>query len=311
MSAVISRLDAIAAQRGVIVTDVDLSSYMSEEMSHDVRSIHTYAEEVAELIFCPQEEQGVQLAFRPLDGKFAFRSHEMSVWTGYKGHGKSAFISQAFLFFIKRGQKVFIISPEFHPARLIERMIYQHFQTRQISEDMLMEFFNWAGQFMFVYGKQTSLKPDDVVALCRYAYDKHKVDHILIDSLMKCGIGTDDYTKQKTFVDRIQNIAHAHGPHVHLVAHARKEKDDDSRPPRLHDVKGASEIADMVENVLVVWRNKDKEKAASMNKTNKLTEPDAFFVVEAQRNADGWIGAVPLWYSPQSLLFSDSELKDF
>ena len=124
---------------------------------------------------------------------------------------------------------------------------------------------------------------------------------------MKCGIPSDDYTKQKTFVDRLQNIAHCFGPHIHLVAHARKQDQSDERPPRLHDIKGASEIADMVENVCIVWRNKAKEKDQNVKKES----PDAMFIVEAQRNADGWIGSVPLWFDPHSVKFTDNQLSEW
>jgi twinkle protein len=284
---------------------------MDEDIGHDIKPISDYAEEVAKRIFCPDEERGTHTPFTSMNGRFAFRQSELTIWTGYKGHGKSSFISQMFLHFMDKEQNAFIISPEFSPEVVIEKLVYQHYMTRNIDEHELMRFFQNYGKKMMVYGKQTSLKPHDVIALCRYACDKFSPSHILIDSLMKCGIAPDDYSKQKYFVDQIQNIAHVHGPHIHLVAHARKDKDDDTRPPKIHDVKGSSEIADMAENVLVVWRNKQKEKEVPHGKMTLQDQPDAFFIVEAQRNADGWIGTIPLWYSPSSMLFSDTKLVTF
>jgi twinkle protein len=108
----------------------------------------------------------------------------------------------------------------------------------------------------------------------------------------------DDYSAQKMFVDHIQTVAHANPLHIHLVAHARKGNDD-SKPPRLHDIKGASEIADMAENVLAVWRNKEKEK----NPEKKSDEPDASLTVEAQRNGDGWIGNCNLMFNRDAMSF--------
>jgi hypothetical protein len=55
----------------------------------------------------------------------------------------------------------------------------------------------------------------------------------------------------------------------------------------------------MAENVLTVWRNKQKEK----NPGSKHDEPDAILTVEAQRNADGWIGSANLLYDANSMLF--------
>ena len=150
---------------------------------------------------------------------------------------------------------------------------------------------------MWLYDQQSSLKPADVVALCRYAVDVHGVDHILIDSLMKCGIPPDDYGAQKKLVDMIQQVAHRNKVHIHLVAHARKGNDD-SKIGGLHDVKGSSEICDMAENVIFVWRNKAKELGGG-----KIDEPDCIIKVEAQRNGDGWIGALPLMFNKSNFTF--------
>lgn len=218
----------------------------------------------------------------------------------------SLMISQILMAAIHRGKRVFIISPEFKPASVLERMLYQHSATTSPGVDHLNAFMDFLLERMWLYDAQSSLKPDDVVALCRYGADKLQADHILIDSLMKCGMGPDDYAGQKQFVDRIQSVAHAHPLHIHLVAHARKTNDD-SKPPRLHDIKGASEIADMAENVLVVWRNKEKEK----NPEQKHDDPDASLSVEAQRNADGWIGTVHLNHDSEAQLFMEPGYANF
>ncbi len=302
----LSKLDDMAAKTGNFVSGIDLNPYKTEEIEHNVKPSMEYAEDVAKLIFCPPEDVGVCVA-QALQGKFHFRSHELTIWTGYKGHGKSQYMSQCLMQFLKAGEKVFIVSPEFTPARVLERMVYQHNDSRNISEERLVAFFNAMDGLMWLYSQQHSLKPDDVIALCRFAVDKYNVNHVVIDSLMKCGIPNDDYTRQKNFVDKLQSIAHTTGVHVHLVAHARKDQDD-GKPPRLHDVKGASEIADMAENVVVVWRNKAKEKDTESKKSLQEA-PDALFVVEAQRNADGWIGTVPLWFNGTT--YSESTLTEF
>lgn len=306
MSAVaqgISRLDAMVHRFPNRVTqDIDLSGYMDDEQVHRVKSAMDFAEEVATLFFLPPDQQGRQLPWAGFGNKFYFRQNELTIWTGFKGHGKSAALSQVMNFSMCQGDKVFIISPEFKPARVIERMIMQKVGRRDVSEYQLAEWFNWAENLLWLYDCQSSLKQQDVLALCRYAIDKFQVDHIVIDSLMKMGINPDDYGNQKQFVDRIQSIAHNNPVHIHLVAHARKGSSDEV-PPRLHDIKGTSEIADMAENVFVVWRNKPKEKAVSMGDRKKDEEPDAIAFVEAQRNGDGWIGGVPLEFDPHSMLF--------
>ena len=51
-----------------------------------------------------------------------------------------------------------------------------------------------------------------------YVRKELKADHIVIDSLMKCGLGTDDYTAQRDFVDGLCAIARDTGLHIHRSA---------------------------------------------------------------------------------------------
>ena len=306
MSNVINSFDKFASTN--LVRNVDLAGYMTEQVEHNIKPASDYKMLLRDRLVNRQggDPNATVLPFNSLRGKFEFRQHELTIWTGYKGHGKSLMISQALMAAIHRGKRVFIISPEFRPESVLERMLYQHGATTTPGVEHINEFMAFLLDRMWLYDAQASLKPDDVVALCRYGADKLQADHILIDSLMKCGMGPDDYSGQKQFVDRIQSVAHANPTHIHLVAHARKTNDD-SKPPRLHDIKGASEIADMAENVLVVWRNKEKEK----NPEQKHDEPDASLSVEAQRNADGWIGTVHLNHDPEAQLFMEPGYANF
>lgn len=210
----------------------------------------------------------------------------------------SLLISQVFNEAIRHGKRIFIFSPEFRPERVLERMLYQHAETTQPTREDLEEFMRYVTERVWLYDTQGSLSAKEVIALCRYVAETITVDHILIDSLMKCGMAPDDYAGQKQFVDQVQVVAHSYPLHLHLVAHAKKANDD-SKPARLHDVKGASEIADMAENVLSVWRNKEKEKTPE----KRGDEPDASLTVEAQRNGDGWIGNCNLMFNRESMNF--------
>lgn len=298
-----SQLDKLADKLiqfpNMVPDEIDLSEYFSEEIAHKVKPATDYQDELVKLLVGENDYlKGTPLPFNGLNGKFSLRPHEMTVWVGYKGHGKSALISQVLVSAMTRSDKLFIISPEFRPVKVIERMLFQKIRTREPHVEDINNFMHWVGDKLWLYDAQHSLKPKEVIALCRYAAKQLGVNHILVDSLMKCGIAPDDYGSQKAFVDEIQGICHKYPLHLHLVAHARKGSDDE-KPAKLHDVKGSSEIADMSENIISVWRNKPKEKQQEKH----LDEPDAILVVEAQRNADGWIGQVPLLFDQDTMLF--------
>ena len=289
---------AILNYPGFVPDSIDLSAFMDEEQIHRVKNAYEYKDKLLELIR-GHGEFGVQTPWESTRGKFEFRPAELTVWSGFKGHGKSLVIGQVFENFISAGQKTFIISPEFPPHRVLYRMLIQSLTKAGLAEGTAIAWLDAVKDSLWIYDQQSSLKPRDIPALCRYAVDKLGVEHILIDSLMKCGIDQDDYSGQKRLVDQVQQVAHKSKVHIHLVAHMKKGKDD-KEVGGLHSVKGASEIADLAENVIVVWRNKEKEMGG-----DNIDSPDCIVKIEAQRNGDGWIGKVPLFFKPDSYTFAE------
>lgn len=284
--------------RNVLNEDLDISKWLDEDHKARVSTVAHFVPKVMEMVLKIGELQH-PTPWGSIAGKFGFRESELTVWSGFKGHGKSLVISQVFEKFLHDGKKAFIISPEFPPHRVLYRMMIQSLGQQNITTDNAWAWLEAIEKQLWLYDQQSSLLPMDVIALCRYAVEVHGVDHILIDSLMKCGIPPDDYKGQKNLVDSIQQVAHRSKVHIHLVAHARKGNDD-GKIGGLHDVKGSSEIADMAENVLFVWRNKNKEMGGG-----KIEEPDCIVKVEAQRNGDGWIGQVPLWFKKNTFTFHE------
>lgn len=282
----------------MIPDSIDLTAFFDEEKIHRIRDAWQYRDKLIELM-TGKGEQGYSMPWAGFHGKMEFRPAEMTLWAGFKGHGKSAAASQVLEHLMdKHGQKVFIISPEFPAHRVLYRLLVQSIDSRFPDAELLDNWLNVVKTQLWIYDQQKSLTPRDVPALCRYAIKNLGVQHILIDSLMKCGIAPDDYSKQKEMVDQIQQVAHNSNAHMHLVAHLRKGKSDEEIGG-LHDVKGASEIADLCENVIIVWRNKNQE-------INKGTgEPDAVIKIEAQRNSDGWIGKLPMSFNKHNFKYSE------
>jgi twinkle protein len=288
---------------GLIRDSIDLSAYLEPEQSQAIRPANYFTEKALDILAGRNAAKGLPLPWGKAADKFAFRPGELTIWTGYKGHGKSMLLSLILLYVMGKGERVFILSPEFRPEAVLARKIRQAATNAHPSESFARRFLEWAGNGrMWLFDHQGSLTPETVTSVIRYAVDQHAVTHVLVDSLMKCGIAPDDYNRQKKLVDDLQTIAHQTGVHLHLVAHARKGESDD-KPARLHDVKGASELCDMAENVLSVWKNKKKLDAQSNGNTKHDDEPDALLTIDSQRNGDGWTGSIRLWFHPASFQF--------
>jgi len=291
----------------LIDSHIDLSQFTEPENVHRVRSADRFKKRTLDVLAHRGAAIGAPMPWLKSRDLIELRPGELSIWTGYKGHGKSQMISQVMLHVMRLNNRVLIISPEFKPEEVLARKCRQESGSARPPEKFVDDWFGYASNRLWLFDHQGALQADNVVALCRYAVATFQINHIVIDSLMKCGIGVgaDDYTKQKHFVDKLQSVAHQSGPHIHLVAHARKGASDES-PPGLHDVKGTSEIGDMAENVFSVWRNKPKHKAMSAGDQSKGNEPDAILTCESQRNGSGWNGAMQFWFDPQSGQFLES-----
>ena len=63
---------------------------------------------------------------------------------------------------------------------------------------------------------------------------------------------------QKTFVEKLKRVADDTNVHVHLVHHIRKGESEHDRPNKF-DLKGSGAIADLADQIFIVWRNKKRE----------------------------------------------------
>ena len=253
------------------------------------------------------------LPWQKTHDKFRFRPGEVTLWCGQNGHGKSLVTGMAVLSLIAQNQKACIASFEMKPAKTLERMARQFSSQRQPGyadqdPEILAVFRELYEQFdaltdgrLWLYDQQGAVKPDVVAGMAKYCANELGIGHIVIDSLMKCVAGEDDYNRQKDFVDTLTSIARDCGTHIHLVHHIRKPGSEGEVPSKA-DVKGSGAITDQVDNVLMVWRNKVKEKKQAEGKLVPPDEADCLLICDKQRNGE-WEGKFALWWHAESQQF--------
>jgi twinkle protein len=240
---------------------------------------------------------------------------EVTLYAGTNGGGKSLITGQIALGLIKQGEKVCIMSFEMKPKRTLMRM------TRQFSGQDLDNLFikdrgalinsyydrlkKFTTEKLWLYDQQGTTNSKQVISVARYCAVELNITHVFIDSLMKCVSGEDDYNAQKAFVDELTALARDHNVHIHLIHHIRKLANEEVYPNK-NDVKGTGAIADQVDNVLLMWRNKKKERMIRNNEEIKGVQPDAYLMCEKQRNGEHeeWY---QLWYHKDSQQFVEDE----
>ena len=233
-------------------------------------------------------------------GRFYLRPGEVTLWPGINGSGKSYVTGMVMTSLIAQGQKVGIASFEMKPRKTLGRQLRQAFEGSNPTVDFAHRFIDWLAGKLWLYDHQGQVKLEALYGVVKYMAVDLGVTQVLIDSMMKCVKGEDDYNGQKDFIDNCCTLARDLGIHIHIVHHTRKGENDD-RVPNKFDVKGSGSITDQVDNVLIVWRNRKKERDAETIGYDSSV-PDALVIVDKQRNGD-WEGKIALWLHKPSFQF--------
>lgn len=291
-----------------IPDDIDFSAYMDmTDHSHSVIASGQYADEVVDYFWSDKVDHGDLLPWDSSVGKILFRPSEVTIWTGFNGHGKSLGLGQFCVGLLGQAKKMCIASFEMRPVVTLARMSRQAAGASKPDPEFIRQFHKMTNNWVWIYDQQGMVSPEKLIGVMNYCAHEKGIQHFVIDSMLKCGLAEDDYNNQKLFIDRICTVARDTGMHVHLVAHSKK-KEDESKPPRKMDVRGAGSITDQVDNVIVWWRNKPKEEALASNinqdkREEFLNSPDAVMICDKQRNGD-WEGKLGFWFDPASMQFT-------
>lgn len=280
---------------------IDFEQYLKLTEAHmKVKDASVFIDELKEDLANPVVIKKVGMPWSKTINEFDFRSGEVTLYAGTNGSGKSLITGQIALGLIKQDQKVCIMSFEMKPKRTILRMTRQFSGTDldnpilknklEINNQYLERLKTFSTGKLWLYDQQGTTNSGQVIAVARYCAVELGITHIFVDSLMKCVRGEDDYNAQKAFVDELTALARDHNVHIHLIHHIRKLSSEEVKPNK-NDIKGTGAIADQVDNVLLMFRNKAKERKIRNNETVENL-PDAMLMCEKQRN-----GEVEDWYN--------------
>jgi twinkle protein len=280
---------------------IDFEQYLKLTEAHmKVKDASVFIDELKEDLANPVVVKKVGMPWSKTINEFDFRSGEVTLYAGTNGSGKSLITGQIALGLIKQDQKVCIMSFEMKPKRTILRMTRQFSGTDldnpilknklEVNNQYLERLKTFSTGKLWLYDQQGTTNSGQVIAVARYCAVELGITHIFVDSLMKCVRGEDDYNAQKAFVDELTALARDHNVHIHLIHHIRKLSSEEVKPNK-NDIKGTGAIADQVDNVLLMFRNKAKERKIRNNETVENL-PDAMLMCEKQRN-----GEVEDWYN--------------
>ena len=229
-------------------------------------------------------------------GQFDLRAGEFTLWAGESGSGKSMILGQVISHVIAQGYKAVIASMEMKPHQTLRRMLGQcaGVPIENIGETFVSNWLKWATGKLWLYDKLDTVASDLILRLIKAVSYKLSVQHIVIDSLVKCGLPQDGgnwLSKQTDFCDQLQHLAKHLDIHIHLVCHLRKPDSRSHNRATKYDIRGASQISDLADNVILLSRNRTKEEVLAKREDDRdeddleaLDEPDVYMEIAKQRH---------------------------
>jgi len=285
--------------------EIDFARYMQDtEPQAKVRPAYEYLDSVMFAISPARDD--TYTARLPFAKTYVdFRPAEVTIWAGENGSGKSMLQGQVIAGFSEH-EPCCIASFEMKPSRTLARIARQALNNKEPTRAQVDTYFRRLSSTLWLYDQHGDVHPDRLMAVIKYCADVLKCKHIAIDSMMKCVQGEDDYNGQKRFVNLLTIAAKDYNTHIHLVAHMRKnDQGMEFKRPSKGDIKGTGAITDLADNVLILWRNRKKERDIEANKPIDPEEPDVVLICDKQRNGE-WEGSTKLYFDKQTFRYYDN-----
>jgi len=306
------------------LNNIDFEKYARDMSVHEGGKIFApkhWADGIVDRLERGGKPYGDKLPWSKTHDLVRFRPGELTIWGGMSGHRKSMILGWiACNFALNFNSTIAIASLEMQPEETILRMARQC-SGRMPTVNDVGDFLEWADTRMAIYDEVDKVKWNRIIGFVYYCAKELGIAHIIIDSLTKCGISSGDGDGEKEFIDRLQWAAKTLGCHIHLVAHVRKPPGaGEEYIPNKFDIRGASEMTDLCDNLIICW--KDKKRESLLDKVEQFGRDtldfkdneylakscDQKFIVAKQRHGS-FEGVFNLWFDRPSLQFVSLEGK--
>ncbi len=301
---------------GVVLEEITKAIDGSRHLDIDeLISPKKYADETLDWMYGDQSQNGFDTPWKKVTADWRPGWHEITIINGVNGHGKSEIANQFAIHAAFDNHTTMIASMELAPKVLNTRLIRMCSSSHKPAMELARKVLDTLHEKIWIAEFGAGLTPKKLLSVMEYAYRRYSVKVFLIDSLMKCGIAEDDYNGQKAFVESLCELKKRWPIHILLVTHSRKGESE-NRPTGKMDVRGSGAITDLVDNVLICWRNKAREAAVKkLNRNEHLTDdeqklidksPGTMLALEKDRN-NGNEQKFGLFYRNHQFIESDSK----
>jgi twinkle protein len=286
----------------------------------ELRNASFFTEEVVEH-FNPNKKKlaGFTPPWPLLSIDINFGYGQTTILAGWNGSGKTTLAGHITLDAIRQGIRVCVASLEFKSPTYLGWLVRQALCRPDPTPDEIRAAVAQISDKLWAFGTYGNAKLDKIIEVWSYAHARYGCKLFLLDNLSKLNLGAGDKEgkndRQDDAITKLTEFGVINNAHVLVLAHSRKKFNEHEEVGKL-DIKGSGGTTDLADIVLLLHRNKKKERSMldrSMfaglpieEQVRLQASPDAYLTCEKNRHGE-IEPRMSLWFDKLSHQFTESE----
>lgn len=256
------------------VRPVDMVFPQDEHGEQEIVTVDSLNEDIDRL-YTSGFDRGLNPGWRSLSELYRVRKREITVVTGWPGHGKSSVVDNIVVHMAKAHDwKWAIFSAENLPIQRHIGALAEIYTGKPFSPGptprMTLDELGVAKKFLhehirFIRPLEHRQSVARILELSGDMLEKHSIDAVILDPWNELDHGRPSNMREDEYISvalsMIRWFTRNHDLHFFVVAHPRLLGRENGKfpVPTLRDIKGASEWEAKADNGLCVWRDKSEE----------------------------------------------------
>lgn len=252
-----------------------------------------------------------------------FKRKHVTVWSGYRGCGKSSLLNMLILNGANYGYKSALWTGELD-ATEEKSWLYMQAAGKQCNKETKNGFYYtpesvcdkidpWIDKYFWIFNNEYGNNFGQILDKARELKRKENIDFIILDNLMTLDIDDMDGDKndrQKKLMYALTCLAKELNIHIHIVAHPNKS----GTFLRPNNISGSGHIPDLAQNVFILHRinrdfavnAKDFLTSTTIHEIQDSRCTNTIEICKCRDRGSAVDTFIKLYFEPESRRFKDS-----
>lgn len=257
------------------------------------------------------------------DLMIGFKRKHVTVWSGYRGCGKSSLLNMLILNGANYGYKSALWTGELD-ATEEKSWLYMQAAGKQYNKETKNGFYYtpenicdkidpWIDKYFWIFNNEYKNNFNQIIDEVRGLKKRENIDFIILDNLMTLDIDDldgDKNDRQKNLMYTLTCLAKEMNIHIHIVAHPNKS----GTFLRPNNISGSGHIPDLAQNVFILHRinrdfavnAKDFLTSATIHEIQDSRCSNTIEICKCRDRGSAVDTFIKLYFEPESRRFKDS-----